>query len=125
MVEKHHQLRVLIQRANDTFSLDPTLDVEQYLGALGGYLEQFNDWQRVIESGGTDYLSTLAVEERDELRDLVLELDEIHQRIISRVDENRTRLGLELGEVHRRGKALRAYVDHLPPRISITGKRKG
>lgn len=100
--------------------------IESFVVTVGTYLEELESWQsEVAEKNPLGEKSAFPEEEKEALRSLVSELNEIHQQLMSRTEETKDQVSAAMGDMHRRASGMRKYIDKLPPRISITGKRKG
>ncbi len=101
-------------------------DKEAFLLDVGVYLDDFEIWYS--KHGGSDIAQVfgdLSESERASVRPLVERLMKLHSEVINNVQQEKDNTAGQLSDVHRRGVAARAYIDQLPSRISITGKRKG
>jgi len=69
--------------------------------------------------------SVYSEEAKQELRGRIEVLQTNHAQLVSELNLLKGEVVEHLGEIHRRGKALRTYIDRFPSRVSIAGKRKG
>jgi len=101
-------------------------DLDSYVGKTNEYLSQLESWQQQI--AGNNPLaegSPLADAEKNELRTLLQSLNEIHQQLMKHAVDARDHVGIEMGDLHRRATGMKKYLDVLPQRITIAGKRQG
>lgn len=124
MEEIVRQVVRLIDQGKSILSLELGTDLEPLLERMESYLSSFQDWQNNFEKQRVN-LSSLSAEQSQALRSHLEELSKIHEDIATRLASNKNDLTEELGDIHKRGKALKAYVDRFPQRITIAGKREG
>ena len=91
---------------------------EEYLGQLDQYLA-------LVDSFAKSDPSSLNEAERTQFETKGRELMDIHSQILSRSEEEKASVREELLGVRKRMQGLRAYLDKLPARVTVTGKRQG
>ncbi len=106
-------------------ALDFAENPEVFLDSLDQYLKAFASWEQLAMSPEyREKLRRLSPTEARALRSKLETLSSIHTQVIQLAERCRETLRGELGELHRRGKALRSYIDRYPSRVNITGKRE-
>ena len=101
-------------------------EVDDRLPEIEKYLQDFEAWRVRIE--GENPLAAAAAAsdtERAELRAAIEYLYEKHLEFAGRLTLVKRDVARQLGEIHQRGRALKAYIDRYPSRITVAGKRKG
>jgi len=106
----------LLQLARRVLSLP---EGDDQLGALEEYVEALEGWLK-------EHDHELRIKKNDicnaaEVEDLV----KSHAEVMCSVQALLTNTSDKLGELRRRAKAIMAYVDVLPKKISMSGTRKG
>ena len=117
------EVRELISAARNSLAEEARGNFEAFVQTVTVYLDRFEQWYQRYEKDKPSY--GLSEDQRSELKKLVEELNALHQQIITKTTVERDAVATEMGQLHKRGQALKAYVDRFPSRISITGKRKG
>jgi uncharacterized protein YjbK len=115
--------RKLIETAKGLLLITKDSSLEEFDVKANKYIESFTQWQLEFEAG--DVLQGVSDYDRQEIREVLIELQEVHNQVIQFANEYREGVLGALSELHKRGKALRAYVDNYPSRITVTGKREG
>lgn len=124
MEEIVRQVVQLINQGKEILSLGREAELEPLLDKMESYLTAFQSWQTYFEQQRANF-AALSTKETQSLRSHLEELSNIHEDIMNRLASNKNNLNVELGDIHKRGKALKAYVDRFPQRITIAGKREG
>lgn len=99
---------------------------EQFVADVSEYLDSFEKWAKLAEtynSGGER--KSLPQEEQERIKNHVEELGGLHLEVIDLANRFKDEVAEKMGEVYRRAQGMRRYVDRLPQRITIAGKRKG
>ena len=91
-------------------------------GAVDAFIDHVDGYIAILEGW-----SSAALEQQlpPELKPQVERLNGLHEQVIERASRLSKDLGAQLGTANKKGRVLRAYVDRLPARITITGRRKG
>ena len=118
------QVQHLSLLATKILSFGDSVSIESFGDHINQYLTTFQEWQVGLESN-EQFLESLPHDEKAAFREAVVQLHSLHEQIVTLVSEKKTALLANLAELHKREKALKAYVDRYPARITITGKRKG
>lgn len=92
-------------------------NLELFLERVGTYLDQLELWRSKIKDNNSIQESTF--------QPLIEQLSVLHQEVTSRANSAKDDVSTELSDVSRRAGALKAYVDHLPQRVTVAGKREG
>ena len=85
--------------------------------AIEGYCQHFDSWLKA--QGGTIAPAT------QNNRAALQELSDLHTEVLSRAEVLLNSTSKDLQELKRKAKGIRAYIDILPKKISVTGSRKG
>lgn len=93
-------------------------EVDGFLTAVGNYITALEDWRAKIGDATAKDVDA-------DIRALLEELNGVHTKLLSSGDRLKAGLVHEMGENKKKATALRAYVDRLPQRITIAGRRKG
>lgn len=119
-------VKALQDTAKDVLEADRQGDVNLFLEKVGLYLDSFDAWKNEVEKvNPLDDSSSLSDAEREYLRAQIKELDVVHRAVVLRAVEIKDSVADTIGDVHKRAKVARAYIDQFPSRITIAGKRKG
>ena len=101
-------------------------EIDDRLPEIEQYLQDFETWRVRIEGDNPFATAAGASEvERAELRVAIEGLYEKHLEFAGRLTLVKRDVARQLGEIHQRGRALKAYIDRYPSRITVAGKRKG
>ena len=104
----------------------PAEELDDRFPQIQAYLTDFENWRlRVERENPLSESSPGTAEEKAQLRAAIERLYERHLEFSGRVSLLKRDVARQLGEVHQRGRALKAYIDRYPSRITIAGKRKG
>lgn len=115
MADLKKELVALANLADQVVATD-VQDVEAFAEVVERYLQAVERWRTAVEfGGGRESLDQAAVEA----------LQSKHQKVIDLVGRVKTGVLNEISGVQRRAQVLKAYVDNIPSRVSITGKREG
>ena len=117
------ELEELIATAKAALSLRNSPDIDFFLTEIGYYLDQLQAWQGRVEA--TKPFENIASSEKETLRGLMSQLQEAHEQLLTIAGGTKEEVGKQLQEVTHRASGLRKYVNTLPARITITGKRQG
>ena len=95
---------------------------EEILGAIERYCELFSDWEgrQARASAQGDLWKEFGADEG-----LVLAVAEVNERIHDIIAEYRRDTSKALADTLRMSKAVRAYVDVFPQRVSVRRPQKG
>lgn len=115
------QITNLTTLAKEILSLTGEVEPDLFHQKTNYYLEQFGKWQDSVESDGL----SVGDDPDNPLREALAQLLSHHEQVVARVEMLKGEVLDALTDVHKRGKALRSYVDRYPSRITIAGKRKG
>ncbi|MFN8390919.1 MAG: hypothetical protein U0136_11580 [Bdellovibrionota bacterium] len=110
MLEEVERLTALAEAA---LALHDSTD--QFIEQVDAYILALEEWS------GSAAEQTFPPEMKPPLE----KLNELHTQLLTRASLLSKQLGSELGNANKKGRVLRAYVDRLPQRITITGRRKG
>ena len=90
------------------------------------YVTEFENWFAGLAGKNPLAEDTgLSDSERATLRGSLETLQTNHQRVVAILNSLKSAVVEDLGELQKRGKALRTYIDRFPSRITVTGRRKG
>ncbi len=112
------ELEALLTSAKKVLVLVEESTLEHLEENLESYLNNFRLWQERFERNEHQIEDTALVS-------LLEELQLLHQQVVEKVNIKKDDILLALQEIHKRGKAVKAYIDRYPSRITITGKREG
>lgn len=116
----------LTEIAKAVLALDDSIEPDELVEQLNHYLNQFENWQRGFEERGIlTATQELEEEKRAELRSAIETLLASHVKVVERAEAAKAAVGEQMTGIHKRGAAMKKYIDRYPSRISITGKRKG
>jgi hypothetical protein len=90
---------------------------DAFLLRAGDYLSALERWKSQIESQ-PPARGTLP-------KELLQRLDETHRKVSTEAEKQLSSVAAELGGANKKAKALKLYVDRLPQRVTIAGRRKG
>ncbi len=125
-MEEERRVSDLIVLAQKAMSLADGFDLVAFVDATEAYLSTLEAWQAEVNARGTPLVASVDSEqEKESLRQRVKELQEIHQRLLSRAADTKEGVGVQMTELHKRATGMKKYVDTFPARITIAGKRKG
>ena len=110
------QVEELCDMGSTLLTRASTLDLESFEEGVQRYVDRFQTWAEKFNE---------EIPIPDDLRNALERLQEIHSKLSSEVVVRRDQIGQALGDVHRKEKAHKAYIDQFPKRITLTGKRKG
>jgi hypothetical protein len=96
----------------------PASTVDELIDRVEGYAEDFSVW---FEAHKEYFLE----KEASGLEPQMKELLELHKRVLFVAEKLLTDTSQERKALKKRGKGIMAYLDVLPRRVSITGKREG
>lgn len=109
------RIRELLTQAR--YVLEEESDAEEFLARSTPYLDAFDQWQNTF--------SPEVLSQHPELRRELNQLSAVHQQILDRGRALSTEVLQQIGDTNKRGSVLRTYLDRLPSRVTITGKREG
>ncbi len=114
--------------ADDSISNPQQLgrSAERFVEAVSEYLDRFEHWSLLAEryNDGPDR-KRLSEAEQQRIRKQVEELAGLHLEVIDLANRHKDDVAEKMGEVHKRAQGMKRYVDRLPQRITIAGKREG
>ncbi len=110
------EIEKIIQSAKNALAIEQD-DLELFLEHVGIYLEQLELWRAKIKENNFT--------QENSFQALLKQLSILHQEVTERANSAKDHVSVELAEVSKRAGALKAYVDHLPQRVTMTGKREG
>ena len=116
------QVNDLIDQAGLVLSTGPE-DPELFSNRTEAYLVALDAWRADLEQRYPGGLGEHP--ERDTLKDLCLKLSAVHEQVLVRANETRESVAEAMGSLRHRASSLKVYVDKLPQRITITGRREG
>lgn len=117
-----YQTLQLTQSAKKILELPQESDVDQFLELVDSYMIEFTDWFALLEK---TLQAGMAEEELSQFKALLTQIAANHQRVLDRSEASKAEVKQAMSELHKRGNALKTYIDVRPDRISITGKREG
>lgn len=112
----NQEIEKIIQHAENALAVEAD-KVEFFLEKVALYLDQLELWRSKIKGVNLS-----------QDNDFKLALDRLkvfHNEVTTRAINAKDLVSGELADVSRRAGALRAYVDHAPHRVTVTGKREG
>lgn len=112
------RLSALIEHAREIVAI-PAEELEAFVQQVDVYLETLELWREDVVS------KTPPSAVADLIRAKVGELQTLHAEVLQRADSAKERVRGEIGDVQRRASVLKSYVDTLPSRISLVGKKEG
>jgi hypothetical protein len=110
-------IKLAKQLAENSTELQP----EAFLEAIepySGVIDRLQEKLRVEAAKDPDKLKA-------ELQPKLEELMALHQEVLNYAGGMKDSVGREMEATHKRAHGIKKYVDRLPTRISITGKRRG
>lgn len=119
------QVRRLIELAQHALQLG-LLDPAQLLVEVDAYLQEFELWQgNIAQVNPLGPTSSFSDNEKVQFRNELLELEQVHQELVTRAESCRDQIRSDITEIRKRTQGLKAYIDRYPSRITIAGKREG
>ena len=116
-------LSQVMQLANQALSIsDPT--GAEFLEASETYLAALEEWRKDFAAVEGAELDAPTVKD-PVLRSKITELQVLHRSLTEKAKVGKDNVQHEMGDVHKRTQVLKTYVDILPNRISVAGKREG
>ena len=107
------------QLAINTAIEDPDL----FSNRIDSYLSALDAWRANLEERYPGGLSEHP--QREELKIICSELQGLHSQVLARANATRESVSDAMGSLRHRAISLKVYVDKLPQRITITGRREG
>jgi len=120
------ELHSLMQRA-DSLSIPDEVEARQSaIDAIGVYMDDVDSWNSAAEEllGKTDY-NWKSEDQKSQFATLVEKFAEKHAHLTTLAEKAMGDVQGDLKQLHKKGNALKKYIDRFPASISITGKRKG
>lgn len=112
------RLKALITQAQEIVAI-PEDDVVSFVEQVDIYLSTLDAWREaVVQSAPPPPVA-------DQIRGSVGTLQTLHAEVLQRADRAKERVRGEIGDVQKRANVLKSYVDNLPSRISLVGKKEG
>ncbi len=97
----------------------PEDDLVAFVEQVDVYLAALDSWREdVVRQAPAPAIA-------EQIRANVGALQGLHADVLKRADAAKERVRGEIGDVQRRASALKSYVDTLPSRISLVGKKEG
>ncbi len=118
------QIEKLITMAETAVSCREDEDIEAFVMATETYLNSLEMWQAEVKTQALGK-SDPEKEADPELREALNTLGAVHQKLMQKADVARDNVGSQMGDMHKKAQGLKRYIDILPSRISVSGKRKG
>lgn len=119
------QVRHLIELAQHALQLEQS-DPAPLLAEVDAYLQEFERWQgNIAQVNPLGTTSAFSEREKIEFRNQLLELEQVHQELVTRAESCRDQIRSDITEIRKRTQGLKAYIDRYPSRITIAGKREG
>ena len=104
----------------------PAEELDDRFPQIETYLNDFEEWRGQIErKNPLEDSAAGTAEDKAQLRAAIGQLYERHLEFSGRLTLLQRDVARQLGEIHQRGRALKAYIDRYPSRITVAGKRKG
>ncbi len=100
-------------------------NLEEFTGKADRYLDEFNLFANDLEKLGKLASDGESEHKSEKAKALLKELSQVHKNVIKRANCELEHVGNLLGDFHRHSTGMKKYVDNLPSRITITGRRKG
>lgn len=97
-------------------------EVEDFLAAVTPYLDRFDILNASFKP---DVLAKASNEQKNNIQDLLLNLDTLHKQVIARAESNKGMVSEVISDIHKRSSAMKRYVDTFPQRVSMTKKKEG
>ena len=116
MSELNSLTGALVGKAKDALCCAEADDTPAFMHSLEGYLSSFDSWEKIV-------LQSKLPDDAG-FQEKLQELYQLHQKMLTVAQEKKDQVLGRLGDIKRRKKALRTYIDRYPSRISITGKRE-
>lgn len=120
------RLKTLVGYADAALAIDSAVEADRFLDAISLYLAELESWQREVQLEkplAPD--SLLSDGEKVAFRADVERLIALHQKLLQHAGLAKEEVGQRMGELHKKATGLKKYVDTLPARITIAGKREG
>ena len=101
-------------------------DVNLFAERVENYLAAVDQWQQANPEGALrEAVMQLPEDRRAVVRSELEALSRVHQQVLDATAQHRDAVAHRIGQVQVRTKQIRKYVDTLPSRITIAGKRQG
>lgn len=115
------EIQNLIAAASLALAVDDQ-EIEKFLAAIAPYLNSFDSLNASFQP---DVFVQASTEQREAVQQLLLELDALHKKVLSRAEANKEIVSEVISDIHKRSSAMKRYVDTFPQRVSITKKKEG
>ncbi|RMG42763.1 MAG: hypothetical protein D6719_05555 [Candidatus Dadabacteria bacterium] len=109
-------ISALIAQAEDLLDSSKCQNVEEVVEKLADYVESFSSLEKALMNSAAEFQQHTT---------LLRELESKHALVLSLAEELKDNTSKELRDLKVRGRGIMAYLDILPQRISVLGKRKG
>lgn len=135
------QAQNLIAEATRCAALSDPSCGEEFLEISSRYVSSLVEWNKLMQvyvsaheeiaNDGVDNFSKGNVRDKADLyipskmRETIFLLEEAHRQVLVAAEAHKETLGSMLGDVHKKSKAIKTYIDPHPFRKSLTGRRKG
>lgn len=99
---------------------------DRFVETVSGYLDQFEKWTPLADAyNSSSERKKLPEQHQLRIKQDIENLVGLHLQVIDLANQHKEDVAGKMGEVHRRAQGMRRYVDRLPQRITIAGKREG
>lgn len=115
------QVATLIEYAQSALLVKDNYD--GFLEHSQKYLDALEAWQKDFATEIQTAESSLSVVS-SELKVQLKKLSVVHQQLMTMAYNEKDKVSSELGEINKRAGSIKKYLDRLPSRVSITGKKK-
>jgi hypothetical protein len=111
---------------DDVLPAPAGIAAENFVQSVSEYLDRFEQWTKLADryNAGPER-DQLPDPEKQRLKRSIEDLVGLHLAVIELANRHKDDVAEQMGEVHKRAQGLRRYVDRLPQRVTIAGKRKG
>jgi hypothetical protein len=121
-------LKVQRQGEKSLAFIDSGEDPSIFLDMLDAYLILLENWQaehKEFLAGVSDATVDLSVSERESLRASLEQIKVLHANLMERSQDLMSEVHSELGNINKRARGIRKYVDTLPSRVSVRPVKRG
>lgn len=115
------EIENLISNAGQALAVSEQ-EVESFLAVVTPYLDRFD---ALSASFQPDAFALASNEQKENVRELLLNLDALHKQVLERAKSNKEIVSEVISDIHKRSSAMKRYVDTFPQRVSITKKKEG
>lgn len=110
------EIEEIIKNAQEALEIDEA-EIDIFLDKVSSYLDALEKWREAVKNE--------EVEKNNAFKEKLGILKELHDKIVSRSNLAKDKVANSLSDISKRAGALKSYIDHVPQRISIAGKREG